>query len=87
MDSEVQRGMESIKSENQAGSALIQTLLSWQEIMWPLFWQAFFAFYQEWVNYENGIPRIACLSLFMGAARSHGIYLLRRSLFLEILDL
>ena len=27
MDSEVQRGMESIKSENQAGSALIQTLL------------------------------------------------------------
>ncbi len=55
--------------------------------MWPLFWQAFFAFYQEWVNYENGIPRIACLSLFMGAARSHGIYLLRRSLFLEILDL
>lgn len=55
--------------------------------MWPLFWQAFFAFYQEWVNYENGIPRIACLSLFMGAARFHGIYLLRRSLFLEILDL
>ena len=31
MDSEVQRGMESIKSENQAGSALIQTLLFFKE--------------------------------------------------------
>lgn len=44
MDSEVQRGMESIKSENQAGSALIQTLLFLAGDMWPLFWQAFFLF-------------------------------------------
>lgn len=44
MDSEVQRGMESIKSENQAGSALFRHFFSWQEIMWPLFWQAFFLF-------------------------------------------
>lgn len=88
MDSEVQRGMESIKSENQAGSALIQTLLFLAgDYVALVLAGVFFAFYQEWVNYENGIPRIACLSLFMGAARFHGIYLLRRSLFLEILDL
>ena len=85
MDSEFQRGMESIKSENEGLDS--DTSFLGRRLCGPCFGRRFFAFYQEWVNYENGIPRIACLSLFMGAARFHGIYLLRRSLFLEILDL
>lgn len=48
MDSEVQRGMESIKSENQAGSALIQTLLFLAgDYVALVLAGVFFSFYQE----------------------------------------
>lgn len=48
MDSEVQRGMESIKSENQAGSALIpDTSFLGRRLCGPCFGRRFFSFYQE----------------------------------------
>lgn len=95
MDSEVQRGMESIKSENQAGSALIQTLLFLAGDYVALVLAGVFSLFIRNELITRTVFHVspaylylfACLSLFMGAARFHGIYLLRRSLFLEILDL